>query len=145
MKLLVVTRSQHRPKTFASATLKFITRAGYNYRIYIKKSESAKYRLELAKAEDRYYLFIPEENIFEVRNVDNLPKYVTEKEYKKYDLLLELPDDVRKMKGARGIDNQLLLFCREVGRLRNRFNRHKEIVELDARKIHKEAFMVRLK
>jgi len=99
----------------------------------------------MAKAEDDHYLFIPNENIFRVRNVDNLPKYATETESKKYDLLLELPDDIKKIKGARGIDNQLLLFCREVGRLRNKFAKNEELCEVDARKIHKEAFMVRLK
>ena len=144
MKLLVVAISQHRPKTFANKTLKLISRAGYDYRIYLKKSEAAKYRAAMAKAEDQHYLFVPEENIFEMRNNYNLPKYITKTEYNNYDLLLEVPDDI-KMKGARGIDNQLLLFCKEVGSLRNKFNKNSELCVIDGKRIHKDAYMVRLR
>jgi hypothetical protein len=98
----------------------------------------------MARAEDVHYLFVPEENIFWVRNVNNLPKYLTETE-SKYDLLLELPDNIKVIKGARGIDDQLLLFFKLVGELRSKFEENGELCEVDAPKINKEAFMVRLK
>src|SRR4030066_715006 len=127
MKLIIVVKSKNRPKTFANTTLKYISRAGYDYRIYVKRSQKKRYLDAIAYAKVDHYLFVPEEDI----------KIGAVRIPKKYNLVLYVPDNLKGF-----TDKKLLLFCREVGSMRTDFGKHKAMLRLENKSIN--AYMIRL-
>ena len=116
MKLITIVKSKNRPKTFAKTSLKYISRAGYDYRIYVKRGQYQRYLEAIADAEYKYYLYVPEENI--KKGGIKIPK--------KYDLALYVPDNLKGFN-----DNKLLEFCREVNRMRSEFGKDKSMKGLN--------------
>lgn len=106
MKLLIVVKSEHRPKTFADNSLIFISRSGFEYRINVKRTSYQRYINAIIDSELENYLFVPRTNI--KKRWAKIPA--------KFDLVLHMPDNVRGF-----TEKSLFEFVKEVNRLRSEF------------------------
>jgi hypothetical protein len=113
--LLIVVQSRNRPKTFAKSSLRYIARSGFDYRIYIRKKEYQRYYDALKEAEDKYRLFIPD-NVLRTNRV-RIPK--------RYKLAFYMLDNIKGL-----TEFNLLMFCREIGKMRKYFNQQKNLVSI---------------
>lgn len=104
MRLILIVKSKNRPKTFSNTTLKYISRSGYDYRIYVTRKQEQKYRHAISDSVFENYLHVPYEAI------KNLPVRIP----KQYDLALYLPDNLKGF-----TDNNLLEFHKQVESMRS--------------------------
>jgi hypothetical protein len=109
VKLILVVKTKNRPKTFANTTLKYISRSGFDYCIYVKRGQFEKYWEAMKTAAYKYYLDIPGDVV--KKGKIQIPK--------KYDIALYLPDNLKGF-----TDDNLLQFCRTVGEMRSAFGKN---------------------
>lgn len=149
MKILAVTKTQGRAKDFVKTGLNYITRAGYDYKIYLHERERKEYEDELAFAKSDYYLYIRPESIIYIDKASNIyqesvsQRIKLEAKEEGYDLILFIPEDLYKLGEIRKFDDRLLYFCREINAMRARFSEDKDLRILSSA-IDRYIYMVRL-
>lgn len=118
MKILVAIESSENPKTLARRTLRWAARAGFNMRIFIPDdSQLPEYLAAVKEANYEWYLDLPDSVIV---------TKITPKQFAKdegFDLILYLPDDMRKWKTSLIHEINVLEYARQVGAARLRFSK----------------------
>lgn len=116
MKILVAIESSENPKTLASHTLRWAGRAGFNMRIFIPDEvQRAAYEQAVNEANHNWYLDLPQTVIVAGK---------TPKEFGKaggFDLVLYLPDNLRKWTRYANHDLNVMKYATEVAAARVRF------------------------
>lgn len=150
MKIIAITKSQERPKEFVNKGLKYITRAGYAYKIYLKEKEREQYDASLFFAKSDHYLYYEPESIIYIAKASNIYQETLDKKIKQeakeegFNLLLYIPDNLARLPGIKTFDESLLYFCRYIGEMRKRFSEDKTLLVLSEPRISRDLYMQRL-
>ncbi len=135
MKLLVAIPSKGRADTIFKRTLRWVTRAGFDVRIFVEPSEIEAYRAGAVDANYEHYLDIKPEQFISIRANDKGLGYAKGyiKRYAErngYDLVFKLDDDVLRFTGRgknKSDDEMIIQFSAMVGRCRWAFNRYPDV------------------
>lgn len=120
MRILVAIESSENHKKLANGTLKWAARAGFNMRLFVPDEAQAEaYREEIKHLNYNHYLGIPES--FVVTGVD--PEIYAKEQG--YDLILWLPDDLKKWQSKLSHELNVIEYAKDVGAARADFNKDK--------------------
>ena len=118
MKILIAIESSENPKKLSNSTLRWASRAGFDLRIFIPDDNQLEdYKKAVADANHNWYINVPETAII----VKTTPKQYAKENG--YDLLVLLPDDLRKWKRLHSHDRNVLEFATDIGIARLRFSK----------------------
>lgn len=113
MKVLVAIESSENPKTLAKCALRWAARAGFDLRIFIPgQSQLSEYKEAIDEANYNWYLAIPK---------NALITELTPSEFAKaqnYDLVLHVPDHLRKWDKKANHELNPYKFAESVGKAR---------------------------
>ena len=121
MKIFVAIESSENPKTLSTHTLRWAARAGFNMRIFIPdKSQLPSYLQAIEEANHNWYLALPNT----VLVVGAEPKDYARQNG--FDLLVSLPQDLRKWNPKANHGLNVLQYAADVGKVRTLFSQQPE-------------------
>lgn len=119
MKVLVAIEGKESPEILCKTTLRWAARAGFNMRIFVKPDQYEQYAEAIKDANYNHYLALSETALI----TNKTPKEFAKEE--KFDLLLKIPDNLKKWISSKDLDMNVLLYAKEVGIARQEFSEDK--------------------
>lgn len=138
MKLLIAIPSKGRSDTIFKRTLRWVTRTGFDVRVFVEPDELETYREGARLANGEYYLDINDGQFVDIENKNGGLGYVNEfiRKYaleNGYDLIFRMDDDVLRFigRGRVPIDDKMIIdFCTMVAQCRKAFGRYKDLAAI---------------
>lgn len=138
MKLLIAIPSKGRPKELFTRTMRWVSRAGYDVRVFVEPQELEEYREAATDANYLFRLDIKPEQFIDIGENDKglgfaksfIANYAKENGY---DLVFKMDDDVNRFsgRGKRKADDLMLLeFCEMVGKCRVTFGKYPDVAAI---------------
>lgn len=116
MKIFVAIESSNNAKVLANTTLRWAARAGFNMRIFVPSEKQRRiYAAFIEEANHNWYLDLPDDVVV----VGKSPKRFAEENG--FDLLVRLPDNLRKWKRWLNYDLNVLHYAADLGKTRIKF------------------------
>lgn len=119
MKILVAIESSKRPRKLSKTTLRWAPRAGYDLRIFIPdETQREKYIQAIDNAKYDDYLDLQHDMLI----IGDEPLFYAKKN--NYDLLVLLPDDLKKWTELPNLDAVVLEYAGDIGFARSIFGKN---------------------
>lgn len=138
MKLLIVIPSKRHSEAIFKRTLKWVTRTGFDVRIFVEPQELEAYREAARNANYENYTSISDDMFIDIGR-DNtdlgyakgfMKRYAEENGY---ELVFKLDDDIKRFHGqgkVKPIDSMIIDFSVLVGHCRSAFGRYKDLAAI---------------
>lgn len=138
MKLLVAIPSKGRSKAIFKRTMRWVTRSGFDVKVFVEPAEIEAYRANIADANHENYLDIKPEQFIDIGKNDQglgyvntfMANYALENDF---DLVFRMDDDVLRFneRGKNRPDDEMIIaFATMVGRCRVTFGRYRDLAAI---------------
>lgn len=138
MKILVAIPSKGRAKSIMNRTMRWVSRTGYDVRVFVEPQEILEYREAAVHANYEHYLDIKPEQFVDIKQSDKGLGYVKSfigqyAELNGYDLVFKMDDDVLRFNGRgknKPDDEMILDFAAMVGKCRVTFGKYPDVAAI---------------